>query len=102
MDLAEAIGPNCKKNVIGIRPGEKIHEEMITPSDSFSTIDLGDYYAVLTADGEIKKMYDECDINYSNVPQGFSYNSGNNSNFLTVEEIRELIKMHIDPNFSPV
>ena len=45
-DLAEAIGPGCKKHIIGIRPGEKIHEEMITVSDSFSTIDLGSYYAI--------------------------------------------------------
>ena len=47
-DLAEAIGPSCKKNICGIRPGEKLHEEMISSSDSYSTIDLGKYYALLS------------------------------------------------------
>ena len=47
MDVAEAIGPNCEKEFVGIRPGEKLHEEMITSSDSVSTIDLGRYYAIL-------------------------------------------------------
>ena len=47
MDVAEAIGPGCEKPIVGIRPGEKIHEEMITASDSFSCIDLGPYYAIL-------------------------------------------------------
>ena len=45
-DVAEAIGPNCDKPIVGLRPGEKIHEEMITISDSYSTIDLGPYYAI--------------------------------------------------------
>ena len=53
-DLAEAIGPSCKKPIIGIRPGEKIHEEMITASDSFTTIDLGEYYAILSSDGRMQ------------------------------------------------
>ena len=47
LDLAEAIGPNCSKEYIGLRPGEKIHEEMITCSDSLSTIDMGNYFAIL-------------------------------------------------------
>ena len=57
MDVAKAIGPNCEMPVVGIRPGEKIHEEMITSSDSFSTIDLGDYYAILPSDGSVQKLY---------------------------------------------
>ena len=52
---AEAIGPTCEKPIIGIRPGEKIHEEMITSSDSFSTLDLGKYYAILPSDGRFTK-----------------------------------------------
>ena len=52
MDVAEAVGPNCEKPIVGIRPGEKIHEEMITESDSFTTIDLGSYYAILPSDGQ--------------------------------------------------
>jgi UDP-N-acetylglucosamine 4,6-dehydratase len=47
LDVAEAIGPSCKKPIIGLRPGEKLHEEMITSSDSFTTVDLGAYYAIL-------------------------------------------------------
>ena len=47
LDVAEAIGPECEKPV-GIRPGEKIHEEMITPSDSYNTYDLGKYYTIST------------------------------------------------------
>ena len=57
-DVAEAIGPGCKKPVVGIRPGEKIHEEMITASDSFSTIDLGRYYAILPTDGSVHSQYE--------------------------------------------
>ena len=60
-DVAEAIGPTCEKLITGIRPGEKIHEEMITASDSFTTIDLGDYYAILPSDGRVKKLY-RCEI----------------------------------------
>ena len=55
VDVAEAIGPNCKKEIIGIRPGEKLHEEMITTADSFTTYDLGEYYAILPADKTIEK-----------------------------------------------
>jgi len=56
-DVAEAIGPSCEKPVVGIRPGEKIHEEMITSSDSFTTIDLGAYYAILPSDGRVQQLY---------------------------------------------
>lgn len=98
-DVAEAIGPNCKKEDIGIRPGEKIHEEMITISDSLSTIDLGDYYAIVPSKNinEYKKYYDAKDVDY-----GFCYNSGTNENFLSVDELRSLIKDNIDPNFKPI
>ena len=47
MDIAEAIAPECKTEIVGVRPGEKLHEEMITDTDSFHTIDLGKYYAIL-------------------------------------------------------
>ena len=100
-DLAEAIGPNCKKPVIGIRSGEKIHEEMITTSDSMSTIDLGKYYAILTSDQSIERLYKRAGINWTSVPEGFAYNSGTNPEFLSVEELRELIRAHVDPTFKP-
>lgn len=101
VDVAEAIGPNCEKPVIGTRPGEKIHEEMITSSDSFSTVDLGEYYAILPTDSTVHIQYDMGKIGYVNVEPGFSYNSGSNTDFLSVEDIRQLIKTHVSPDFCP-
>ena len=100
-DLAEAIGPSCEKPITGIRPGEKIHEEMITTSDSFTTIDLGAYYAILPSDGRVQKLYRETGISGASVPAGFAYNSGSNPDFLTVEQLRALIREHVDPAFEP-
>lgn len=100
-DLAEAIGPNCRKLIVGIRPGEKIHEEMITESDSLSTVDLGDYYAILPANGRLTfEAYSE-DIQAKFVAPGFSYHSGRNTDFLSVQQIRNLIKQHYLPSFMP-
>jgi UDP-N-acetylglucosamine 4,6-dehydratase (inverting) len=101
-DVAEAIGPNCRKPVVGIRPGEKIHEEMITASDSFSTVDMGPYFAILPSDDSTFSAYERAGIVLQSVPQGFAYNSGSNPNFLTVEELRSLIQTHVDPNFQPL
>jgi len=101
-DVAEAIGPGCEKPIIGIRPGEKIHEEMITASDSFSTIDLGAYYAILPSDGRVQELYQEGGIITKSVPKGFAYNSGSNPDFLTVEQLRALIREHVDTAFQPV
>jgi UDP-N-acetylglucosamine 4,6-dehydratase (inverting) len=99
-DIAEAIGPACDHVKVGIRPGEKIHEEMITASDSFFTYDLGEYYVILpfihdwSIDEFIKKF------NAKKVPLGFTYNSGKNEEWLNVEELRELITEHVDSNFT--
>ena len=101
-DLAEAIGPSCDKPIIGIRPGEKIHEEMITASDSFTTIDLGPYYAILPSDGLVQQRYQDAGINSVAVPPGFAYDSGSNPDFLSVEQLRELIRKHVNPAFQPV
>lgn len=101
-DVAEAIGPSCEKPITGIRPGEKIHEEMITASDSFTTIDLGAYYAILPSDGRVKKLYQEAGIKSIPVSAGFAYNSGSNPEFLSVELLRALIREHVDPAFMPV
>ena len=99
MDVAEAIGPECEKPIVGIRPGEKVHEEMITPSDSFYTYDLGKYYAILptTHMWDLKEYLNT--FNAIRVPQGFSYNSENNSEWETVEGLRRLIKEHVDISF---
>ena len=101
-DMAEAIGPSCKKQITGIRPGEKIHEEMITSSDSFNTIDLGQYYAILNASGgKSADLYAKMET-AKKVPAGFCYNSGDNPRFLSIPEIQSLIKKHLDPSFRPI
>ncbi len=100
MDVAEAIGPDCEKKVVGLRPGEKIHEEMITSSDSFYTYDHGDYFTILPS----QHMWnlDEYIEHFGakKVELGFRYNSGENDDWVSVEDIRELIKKHVDPDFS--
>jgi UDP-N-acetylglucosamine 4,6-dehydratase len=98
-DVATAIAPECEHIVIGIRPGEKIHEEMITASDSFYTYDLGKYFTILPAlpNFEINQYLDHFKAKL--VPEGFSYNSGENTEWETVEGLRGLIKEHVDPNF---
>ena len=101
-DVATAVAPNCKQVVVGIRPGEKIHEEMITSSDSFCTIDLGQYFAILPQDGRLVDEYRENNVLFSVVEPGFAYNSGSNSSFLSVDEIRALIKSNIQPDFQPI
>ena len=101
-DLAKSIAPSCKTNIIGIRPGEKIHEEMITESDSFSTFDIGDYYIILPNDNKkILKHYSK-KLSLKKVKKGFRYNSGLNPNFLKIEQIRKLIVKHLDKNFKPI
>lgn len=101
-DVAEAIGPTCEKPVTGIRPGEKIHEEMITAADSFTTVDLGNYYAILPTSGPSEpKSYCER-TGAQPVPEGFAYNSGSNPDFLSIAQIRQLIADHHNPKFKPV
>jgi UDP-N-acetylglucosamine 4,6-dehydratase len=99
-DVAKAIGPECKQEIVGIRPGEKVHEEMITSSDSFSSYDLGKYYAILPQVTNFKLQDYVKHFNAKLVPQGFQYNSGENKEWVGVEEIRALIKTHVDPTFS--
>jgi UDP-N-acetylglucosamine 4,6-dehydratase len=101
-ELAKAIGPSCRQKIVGIRPGEKVHEEMITSSDSFNTIDLGQYYAILnTSGGKSADLYAKMK-KAKKVPAGFCYNSGDNPQFLTISGIQNLIKKHLDPSFRPI
>ena len=90
-DLAQAIGPECEHPIVGIRPGEKLHEEMITASDSFNTVDLGPYYAILPM--AAKYSVDQyCERSgCPPVAPGYAYNSGTNPHFLTVDELRHLV-----------
>lgn len=99
MDVAEAIGPECEKPCVGIRPGEKVHEEMITPSDSFYTYDSGKYYVILPATHKWDLEEYKEKFNLTLVDEGFSYNSGNNSEWETVDSLRSLIIEHVDPTF---
>lgn len=99
-DIAKAIAPECELKVVGIRPGEKLHEEMITDTDSLNTIDLGHYYAILPS---VSYCYTQEDYlshhKARKVPFGFRYNSGTNTEWETVESLRNLIKQHVDPDF---
>ena len=99
VDVANAIGPDCKKEIVGIRPGEKIHEEMITSSDSFNTYDLGKYYVILPSITNWDLNLYKKTFNAVKVQEGFSYNSGDNSQWETVESLRCLIKEHLYPDF---
>jgi UDP-N-acetylglucosamine 4,6-dehydratase (inverting) len=98
-EVAEAIGPDCDHEIVGIRPGEKVHEEMITSSDSFTTYDLGKYYVILpqAANWSLEEYVQH--FKAVKVPAGFNYNSGTNEDWLNVEEIRSLIKEHVDGSF---
>mgnify|MGYP000896129913 FL=1 len=100
LDVAEAIGPECEHKICGIRPGEKIHEEMITSSDSFTTYDLGKYYVILpqVTTWDMKAYIEK--FNAKLVPQGFNYTSGDNTEWETVDSLRTLIKEHLYPDFS--
>ncbi|MBN2669176.1 MAG: UDP-N-acetylglucosamine 4,6-dehydratase (inverting) [Bacteroidales bacterium] len=95
-DVADAICPNCEKPEIGIRPGEKLHEEMITSSDSFFTYDLGKYFVILPSvtNWNLQEFINH--FNAKKVKEGFSYNSEQNTEWETVESMRTLIKEHVD------
>src|SRR5690554_6949176 len=98
-DVAEAIGPECEHVNVGIRPGEKVHEEMITPSDSFYTYDLGKYYTILPSRPKWKLDDFVKTFDAKKVPNGFAYNSGTNDEWETVDSLRSLIIEHVDSSF---
>lgn len=100
LDVAKAIAPNARYETVGIRPGEKLHEEMITVTDAMNTIDLGEYYAILPSVQLTHKTQDYLQHHKAcMVPEGFSYTSDANSEWETVESLREKIRQHVDPNF---
>jgi FlaA1/EpsC-like NDP-sugar epimerase len=98
-DVATAIAPDCRQEIVGIRPGEKVHEEMITPSDSFTTYDLGKYYVILPQQPvwELEKFITS--FQAKKVRPGFAYNSGQNDEWLQVDDLKELIKKHVEPYY---
>lgn len=100
VDVAKAIAPNAKQEIVGIRPGEKLHEEMITVTDALNTIDLGRYYAILPS-VSFSHTKEEYLHHHQAVPvaENFHYSSDKNTEWETVESIREKIIEYVDPNF---
>ena len=95
--VARAISPSAELEYVGIRAGEKLHEEMITESDSYNTIEFDRYYAILPSDANKQKYLDH--FNACEVPKGFKYNSGTNQEWVDEEAMRKLIRLYVDPNF---
>lgn len=98
LDVAKATAPNAKINIVGIRPGEKLHEEMITPSDSHYTYDCGKYYAIVPATPAWSLDHFITEFKAKKVPEGFTYNSLENTEWIGVDALRSLIQTHVDPN----
>ncbi len=99
LDLAKAVAPNAKYENVGIRPGEKLHEEMITATDAINTIEFDNYYVILpsTQLWDIEKFRKESNGKEGKICEyGFSYNSGNNDHFLSIEELRDMILKNVD------
>lgn len=96
LDVATAVAPDCQTEIVGIRPGEKLHEEMITSTDSLNTIDIGDYYAILPS---VSFYYTKEDYLQHHggrpVDAEFSFNSGENTEWETVETLREKIRRNL-------
>ena len=93
IDLAKSIDSKKPLKIIGVRPGEKIHEEMITSSDSFNTVNLNKkYYVILNSSNDKLNKHYLIKKKLNKVKKGFAYNSGTNSKFLSIKEIKRLIK----------
>jgi FlaA1/EpsC-like NDP-sugar epimerase len=104
VDVAEAVAPGCRLDIVGIRPGEKMHEEMITVTDGYDTVDLGQYFAIMPSfardTSSVMSLEEYCKATGgTRVAPGFGYNSGSNPDFLDVAQIRELIRSHVKPDF---
>ena len=95
-DVAKAICPECSMPITGIRPGEKIYEEMITQADSYTTYDLGKYYIIFPNNEELINKYQSKKIQMKKVKNNFSYNSADNKEFLSIEDIKLLIQENIN------
>ncbi len=102
LDVADAIAPDCKKEVIGIRPGEKLHEEMITTTDAINTIEFEKYFVILPSIPlwDVNQFIES--FGGKACPDGFSYNSGTNTEWLSLDQLRTLIGNHVDSDFSGV
>jgi UDP-N-acetylglucosamine 4,6-dehydratase/5-epimerase len=95
IDVAEAIAPGVRTKIVGIRPGEKLHEEMVTETDALTTVEFEDYFVIMpsTQLWDIEKFRQESNGMHGEWCKfGFSYNSGKNDHFLTIKELRDLIE----------
>lgn len=99
LDVAEAVAPDCPHEIVGIRPGEKLHEEMVTETDALNTLEFKEHYVILPSMQlwDIDRYVETFEGRYCT--PGFKYCSGTNSEWLTVEELRRLIRLHVDKNF---
>ena len=99
-EVARAIGPECEQRIVGIRPGEKLHEAMITETDALSTVELDRYYVILPSmpTWDVDKFI--ASFNGKRVPLGFQYDSANNEEWLDAEQIRQEIRLHVDADFA--
>lgn len=104
-DVAQAIGPDCDHPVVGIRPGEKLHEEMITETDALNTIEGESYYVIVPSlfgeDRAVTMQRYEKHHHAVPVPDGFRYSSGTNGDWLNPEQLRQLIEAQIDSHSVP-
>jgi len=100
IDLATAIDPEARQDVVGVRPGEKLHEEMVTRFDAPNTVELDQYYAILPASARWDKSEFMNHFAAREVASDFSYNSETNTQWLSVEDLRRLIKSHVDTEFT--
>jgi len=103
-DVANAIGPDCEHPEVGIRPGEKLHEEMITAVDSLTAIETEKQYIMVPSD-PFRSMAENLERfadfhRAKKVSEGFCYTSDGNDQWLSVEQIRDLIRENVDPDFS--
>ena len=102
-DVAKAIGPECEQEIVGLRPGEKLHEEMITSTDSYNAAEFDGHYVILPSLTQHWTPQEYFDTSGSRPCEpGFYYNSGSNSEWLSIEQLRELIRTHVDPSFAPL
>jgi UDP-N-acetylglucosamine 4,6-dehydratase len=99
-DVAEAVGPTCRREIVGIRPGEKLHEEMITETDGLNTLEFQDYFVLLPSMPTWDAAKYASAFQGNRCSSGFRYNSENNPSWLGVAELRELIRKHVDPQFT--
>ncbi|UCC45372.1 MAG: UDP-N-acetylglucosamine 4,6-dehydratase (inverting) [Candidatus Zixiibacteriota bacterium] len=99
LDVAKAVAPDCRQKIIGIRPGEKLHEEMITETDAINTLEFKTYYVILpsVALWDVNRYMEEFEGKMC--PPGFRYCSGTNTEWLSVKELRQLVTQHVDPDF---